>query len=236
MSNDRSKWHQRTNAGCVLLLCTVFASHALARDENRPGENSNIDQNLDVGDIFCAGIRDDKKVDWSSNLDIADKLLPNIPPEEEHYLVAETAALRASYRNEDKEKRPHDQTNYREGVLSLRPLYYVWKTRTSLKAARTALKRVSDSPFPRSDYANSPEAHKLQNSISALPVLGIFFNDLQDFLTRDELAQTPRLTPLQRANLSYLTIGLYYSLSEVMECSLARAMGLNRHPGYPNTK
>jgi hypothetical protein len=68
-----------------------------------------------------------------ADLDAADQAFPNVPPEEEQFLAAESAHAQRLYQQESERKNEgHAESSKVYEALARRPLYYVWKMRKDL--------------------------------------------------------------------------------------------------------
>jgi hypothetical protein len=165
---------------------------------------------------YCKYNDDPSIVEVASQLDKADKALPNIPPEEERYLKAERAAAKRLM--SDKATRPI--ALQMGAALRARPLYAVYELRLELEEARAAIKAIL-APDAWPEYRQNAEAEKLHRAASSLPdlvgyaheVVAFQHNQKRAFVDEDRLA-----------GLSLDAYVMQIDLAGYIRCKLAKAM------------
>ena len=168
-----------------------------------------------------------------------DSSLPNIPPEEEKYLAAESAATDKLYQIESVKKISHSVTNARFHKLENRRLYFVWNVKLDLKKVIAAVDFIlcdHDSAYklwldgnapsnwsPIKIYEN-PEATKLERAAGSLYSISNLQMSLREFLIREEahgadpLLSSEQYNKLQGQHLAPMTDMAFY-----IKCKLAKA-------------
>lgn len=145
---------------CTLMTCTcVFAAPQPQTDLVRTRCNNNDDASIE------------RMI--SSTVQV-DRLLPNIPPEEEHYLKAESASI---------ERARGPRAKQMSAALHARPLYSVYELRGYLTKAQAALKHILD-PVGHRSYPENSEAERLDRAVGALRPLARYSDSLADYYGR----------------------------------------------------
>jgi len=190
-------------------------------------------KDYDPAEVRCRWAGDDMIATLLSQVDFADQALPNIPPEEQHYLEAEFAAAGRTYKNEvDSGNKNFSRSTQMYLRLYARPMYPVWALRKTIEPARAALKRIlKRQPQPErgnadlDTYKKNPEAEKLERATSALAAVGEYVSALQAFLDN---TRGRELSLLTRQQMMRLLVSRYSMLSDMggfMSCKLAKIMG-----------
>lgn len=168
----------------------------------------------------------------TATLNDADKVLPNIPPEEDRYLTAESAAAQQVYEDELEKnnwKTPiNGQANRRYAALEARPLYTVWGVRKDLGKAKLAISEILKPELGNHmvTYRNNPEAEKLDVATSAIYSVSAYALSMRDFLTKQPLGtNSAMITSDQYTALYSGILDLNSSLGRYMSCKLAKIMG-----------
>jgi hypothetical protein len=185
----------------------------------------------DPAEPRCAGADDASLKSFIGQLDYADAALPNIPPEEDKYLTAESAAAKKVY-DEELEKNNWNaplqgQGNMRYAALEARPLYVVWGVRKDLATARQAIAAILASDPPGLvTYRKNPEAEKLERATRAIWPVTAYSVHMEEFLTRQNLAPAKAMiTSDQWTRLYSGALTLNTDLANYMSCKLAKIMG-----------
>ena len=157
------------------------------------------------------------------NLDRADQVFPNVPPEEARYLEAESERAQRTYMQEDAAQGGnHARSNTIYSSLTTRPLYYVWVLRKDLVAARSALHAIfqsDESGFVT--YRANPEAEKLERATKAMLPLDNFGHSLEAAIEHSPALSSTLATDWQLLAGRSLNGTLGYFIS----CKLAKVMG-----------
>ncbi|WP_060126977.1 hypothetical protein [Burkholderia cepacia] len=210
----------RYSASLALLIGIAF-----------PAFSAGAAKDYDPAATRCAGFDDAGLERLIGQLDYADEALPHIPPEEDRYLTAESSAALKVYEEEQKQnnwKPPaQGQGNMRFAALAARPLYTVWKVRKDLADAKQAIAGIVRDGSPARSYKKNPEAEKLERATRAIGPLSAYSLQMQEFLTRQTLAQNNNMlvTPEQWARLYSGELTLDSALGFYMSCKLAKIMG-----------
>jgi hypothetical protein len=195
-----------------------------------PAFSADLAKDYDPAETQCH-FADDAELqkNLTSILDYADQALPNIPPEEDRYLTAESAAAKKVY-DEELEKNnwktpAQGQGNARYAALQARPLYTVWGVRKNIVEARKAITEIlKPEPPILVTYRKNPEAEKLERATRALSSVNQYVLAMQDFLTKQSF--TPSLiTSDQYLRLYGGAFSLTHDLGQYMSCKLAKIMG-----------
>ena len=151
-------------------------------------------------------------------LEAADESLPNVPPEEEKYLAAESATGLRMYKTELAANPPdHTPSNKLYAALFSRPLYAAWEARKELRNARLAIQQIGQSEGRAIVYPRNVEAMKLRQAIQAVPSIARYEKALESF------SNSPFVT---NDVMRVLTANFMLSqeLSWYMECRLAKTV------------
>ncbi|MBN3770720.1 hypothetical protein [Burkholderia sp. Se-20378] len=196
-----------------------------------PAFSADLPKDYDPAETRC-GFDDASLKNVIGQLDYADQVLPNIPPEEDRYLTAESAAAKKVY---DEELRKNNwktplqgQGNMRYGALEARPLYAAWNLRKELVEAKGKITEIlKPEPVPvLVTYRKNPEAEKLERATRALLSITTYSLRMQDFLTRQNLApNNAMITSDQWTRLYSGALTLNSDLGYYMSCKLAKIMG-----------
>ncbi|KUZ36562.1 hypothetical protein [Burkholderia territorii] len=210
----------RYSASLALLITVTF-----------PAFSAGPAKDYDPAATRCAGFDDAGLAKLISQLDYAAEALPNIPPEEDRYLTAESSAALKVYVEEQKQNNweppTQGQGNMRFAALAARPLYTVWKVRKDLAEAKRAIAGIVRDGGPARSYKGNPEAEKLERATRAIGPISTYSLQMQEFLTRQTLAQNNNMlvTPEQWARLYSGALTLDSGLGYYMSCKLAKIMG-----------
>jgi hypothetical protein len=188
-------------------------------------------EGYDPAEIRCK-YADDTVIDTLlGEIDYADKALPNVPPEEERYLDAESARALRTYRDEEaKSDNSHVRSNQIYNRLFSRPFYAVWKFRKAFEPARSALSLILK-PLPSNafdttvTYHKYPEAEKLQRASMAIYPVGDYVRALQEFLDKIEGRERSMMTESQYLQLVQESYAMNLDLGDYISCKLAKIMG-----------
>lgn len=205
---------------CLLLGLMYIPAFA---DNNNPND-------YDPAESRCVRANDETINRLISNLDYVDHALPNIPPEEQHYLEAEYNRALDTLNEEMLKNGKAPKGNKMFYKLSLRPLYDVWYLRRTIEPARLALERVlKRQPHPENGdadfitYKNNPEAEKLERASMAEFQVEGFVTQLDIYLDKIEYQQKPF------SDDTYVRLlgngGMADDLSAFINCKLAKIMG-----------
>ncbi|CAN7777605.1 hypothetical protein LJR290_007900 [Variovorax sp. LjRoot290] len=186
---------------CALLACSAIAA---------------TPEQLQAAKTLCQHHDDPSIVEVASQLDEADKVLPNIPPEEERYLKAERAA--AARLMSEKDTRP--RAVQMRSALRARPLYAVYELRMDLKKAQTAINAIL-APDRWEDYPQNAEAEKLSRAVASLPELAIYAREVVVF---EHNKQRVFVDEDRLAGLSIDAYVMQVDLAGYIRCKLAKAM------------
>ena len=164
---------------------------------------------------------DDRILDrMLASLQTADELMPNVPPEEEKYLVAESAAVKRVM-DEEAERKVEDHSRWlsMNRALRARPLYFVWAARNDLSEARRQIQAIRATNGVTT-YRNSPEAEKLERATHAISALSRYAKSLEAALDSPVVK-----VPVPTSFSLYAGLYLNHDLGRFMSCKLARVMG-----------
>ena len=190
-------------------------------------------KDFDPAETRCMRADDSIISSLLSQIDYADQNLPNIPPEEQRYLDAESAAAARMYKDESQsEASSYARSTQIYRNLYSRPLYTVWAFRKTIEPARSALKRVlKQQPNPALGdpdyitYKKNPEAEKLERAAPAISAVGQYTIALQNLLTKIGEQNYSSITQSQWTRLLGSAYGASYDLPAFIECKLAKIMG-----------
>ncbi|NLP64207.1 hypothetical protein [Paraburkholderia sacchari] len=187
-----------------------------------PAFGAGLQKDYDPAETRCSGFDDASLKNFIGQLDYADLVLPNVPPEEDRYLTAESAAAQKLYMDES----TRGQGNMRYAALDARPLYVVWGVRKDLVDSKRAIAGILEDGGPARSYRKNPEAEKLERATRALLPVTEYSLHMQDFLTRQNLAPNKAIvTSEQWARLYSGALTLTSDLGYYMSCKLAKIMG-----------
>jgi hypothetical protein len=217
-----NKFGDRMKIAHVSFLVLLFSMRS-------PAYSADLMKDYDPAETRCHAWDDAGLKNFVAQLDYADQVLPNIPPEEDRYLTAESAAAKKVYMEEleaNNWKAPaQSQGNMRYAALEARPLYIVWGVRKDLVDAKRAIAQILDGGPARS-YRKNREAEKLERTTSAITAVTIYSLHMQEFLTKQTLAQQNRMiTSEQWSRLYSSALTLNSDLGYYMSCKLAKIMG-----------
>ncbi|PMS17835.1 hypothetical protein C0Z18_18485 [Trinickia dabaoshanensis] len=195
-----------------------------------PVPSAGLPKDYDPAETRCAGFDDAGLKKFIGQLDYAELVLPNIPPEEGRYLTAESAAAKKIYDEELEQnnwKAPlQGQGNMRYAALEARPLYVVWVVRKDIVKAKQAIAGILEQGGPPRSYRKNQDAEKLERATRALLPVTDYALHMQDLLTRQNLMPTDRmLTSEQWTRLYSGALTLNSDLGYYMSCKLAKIMG-----------
>lgn len=195
-----------------------------------PAFSADRPKDYDPAETRCSGFDDASLKNSLGQLDYADLVLPNIPPEEDRYLTAESAAAKKIYSEELEKnnwKAPlQGQGNIRYAALEARPLYTVWGIRKDLVEAKRAIAGILDGGGLARSYRKNQDAEKLERATRALLPVTAYALHMQDLLTRQNLTPANRmLTSEQWTRLYSGALTLNSDLGYYMSCKLAKIMG-----------
>ena len=165
-------------------------------------------------------------------IDYDDKTMPNVPPEEQLYLEAESAAARQAYEEEKTNgNNSHGRSSQMYTNLHSRPLFTVWEFRKQIEPARSALKRIlkRQPNLEKGDldfiiYNKNPEAEKLQRANNANYAIGLYTKELNNFFLKIEGRELSFFTNSQYMRVVSDTL-MNYELQRFISCKLAKVMG-----------
>lgn len=166
-----------------------------------------------------------------STLDYANQVLPNIPPEEERYLKAESDAAQKVYRQEMEQNNWKSQVGgqgqRRFGALAQRPLYDVWELRNRLAELRAEFENILQASNDGAGlaYRKVPEAAKLSRATHSLLALNSYTLTLGQFLAKQERGRFQVISSEQYDRLYSGALMLPVNLHNYMDCKLARVVG-----------
>lgn len=182
------------------------------------------DISFDPAEPRCMADDDQAIVRLIAALDSAAIALPNVPPEEDKYLIAEAKAARKLYFESTANNGLAQQSNSRFLHLETRPLYHVWRVRNELVPAREKLATVL-STSGLVAYRKNAEAEKLDRAASAGYAVNRYTVELTELLTRESIQSTGLLTGNQYLTLRGDLLELNPTLAHYMACKLAKVMG-----------
>ncbi|MFC0398590.1 hypothetical protein [Paraburkholderia rhizosphaerae] len=195
-----------------------------------PAFSADVSKDYDPAETRCQFWDDSSLEKMTAQLDYADQVLPNIPPEEDRYLTAESSAAKKVYEDELKKndwKEPvQGQGNMRYAALEARPLYTVWGVRKDLVEARQAIDGILKPGSGLVIYRKNPDAEKLQRALRALYPADRYALHMQELLTKQTLTSNNRMiTSEQYSRLYGGALTLTTNLGYYMDCKLAKIMG-----------
>lgn len=204
---------------------------ALVLGSTSPAFGADVAKDYDPAEVRCPFADDaDLQKNATSILDYADQVLPNVPPEEDRYLTAESAAAQKVYTDERKQNNWQEPTqgqgNRRYAALQARPLYTVWGVRKNIVEARKAITEIlKPAPPILVTYRKNPEAEKLERATRALNSVNGYALSMQDFLTRQSFTSATLITSDQYLRLYGGALVLTSDVGQYMDCKLAKVMG-----------
>ncbi|MBC8641621.1 hypothetical protein IAG25_32880 [Caballeronia sp. EK] len=199
-----------------------------------PAISAGHQQDYDPAEGRCNFWDDASLKTLTATLDYADQVLPNIPPEEDRYLTAESTAAQKVYEEELKKnnwKAPaQSQGNTRYAALEARPLYTVWGVRNALAKAKLSIAAILDEGSGTGfvTYRKNPDAAKLDRALHAIYPLDAYALSMQALLTKQTYVPQSHkimLTADQWSKLYGGTSTLTTNLGYYMSCKLAKVMG-----------
>jgi hypothetical protein len=153
------------------------------------------------------------------------QVLPNVPPEENLYLQAESQSVFKAYDEEAAQNTSQKVANARFATLSARPLYYVWKARADLSRAITdvdlVLVNVERANKTGLEY-QSNEANKLHRAAESLSDLSDLQQSLSEFINHDGALGNPLLSDQQKTSISERQVRLITTMAFFIQCKLAK--------------
>ncbi|MBM0105200.1 hypothetical protein JM946_10580 [Steroidobacter sp. S1-65] len=178
---------------------------------------------------------DDSSIDRiKATLQFFDRILPNVPPEEERYLSAESEALFRNHRDELGSNHPHDSTYRRQESLASRRLYYVWKARGELSQVRAKLDLLllnrdstgkawldGNHNADLSIYA-SEEANKLNRAANIISDVSDLQLSLRELSAHETARQDSFLTRETSGEFYVSILAMDNYLSAFIQCKLAK--------------
>jgi hypothetical protein len=208
----------------LIALCFIFMSAPSAGAQQR--------EMIDLAKTYCRNFDYDEEKALAELLEEVrrfERLIPNVPPEEESYLSREYDAIMVNF--EDKRQRRE-----RFGFVSSRPWYRVWSVRRDINKVEVALKKVIETPKGWGTDYESKEAEKLRQAIAASDVVAHYVSGVGEFLSNAELGKVKvvSLSGEQIQRFSFHTYILPSTLSMYMQCKLAKIMG--PQPLFPNAR
>jgi hypothetical protein len=153
-----------------------------------------------------------------SMLDEVDRLLPNIPPEEERYLKAESAAALRVFEEEVASSAtswPRSDQMFK--ALLARPLYPAFALRKELESVRSQLTRVVALDGLRA-YPDNAEAEKLARAANALRDVAGFPEQVLSFTRNSNRG----IDAVKAGKLVLDTYKLPSQLAQYIGCKLAK--------------
>jgi hypothetical protein len=197
---------------------------------------------LDPAASLCQWADDDSIQRLEQRLDYVDHMLPNIPPEEDRYLTAESERGMKVYQEEQDKHLSTDPSDQILSTLAARKLYYPWKIRKELaKLKHDVAKILSHKPSPEElympTYRGNDEAEKLKLAAQALDSAHSYSLQVQEYMTRGQLGKAPPvLASEQFLNVYGGLISLTPDLANYIQCKLAKIMGPQPLPWDPLPK
>lgn len=203
----------------TLLICSA-----------RPGFSADLQKDYDPAEGRCQFWDDASLQKLTAQLDYADQVLPNIPPEEDRYLTAESASAQKVYLEELEKnnwKAPiQGQGNTRYAALEARPLYTVWGVRKDLVEAKRAITEITRPEPGLVNYRKNQDAEKLERATKALSPVNKYALQIQKLLTRQTfVSNSVLITSDQYSRLYSGALTLTSDLGYYMSCKLAKIMG-----------
>lgn len=200
-----------------------------------PAFSADLHKDYDPAEGRCQFSDDASLQNMTAQLDYAEQVLPNIPPEEDRYLTAESAAAQKVYQEELEKnnwKEPtQGQGNMRYAALEARPLYTVWGVRKDLVEAKRAITEIIKPGPGLVIYRKNQDAEKLERATKALYPVNRYALHIQELLARQMLTSNNLLiTSDQYSRLYSGALTLTSDLGYYMSCKLAKVMG--RQPLY----
>jgi hypothetical protein len=181
-----------------------------------------------------------------ANLQYFDRTLPNVPPEEEHYLTKEYDAV-TSDEDWKADRATQAVLARRLEQLQSRPLFYVWRVRTGLRKVIIEVKAVKDpavefNAFTKGDFKGvysaysiytNEAANRLNRAIEASSDLSDLDTRITELVDHEEArGQQSLLSPQQMSGLISRGALLVFDMNEYAGCQLAKLAPTKEFPPF----